>query len=74
MTEQHPSEVMIEYVNHRGDHVRRRIAPASIFWGETEWYPGPAQWFLLALDLDRDVERAYAVRNIRVWQPVPAAI
>lgn len=70
----HPSEVIIDYTNWRGERAKRRIAPASIFWGETEYHPGPKQWFLLALDLDRDVERAYAVKDIHSWVPAVPAI
>jgi hypothetical protein len=66
-------DIIIDYTNWRGERAKRRIAPASIFWGATEWHPDE-QWHLLALDLDRDVERVFAMKDIHGWEPCPTGV
>lgn len=61
------SAVTILYVNHRGERVYRRILPRSIRFAATEWHPEP-QWLLEALDLDRNVERSFALEWVLNWR------
>lgn len=60
--------VTIWYTNHRGDAQQRRILPGRLWFGSTEWHPEP-QWLLDALDLDRQVQRIVAMRDIASWAP-----
>lgn len=64
---QAPDEVVIDYTNHRGVRERRSVMPRAIFFGTSEFHPGPAQWFLSAYALDRRAERVFAMRGIHEW-------
>jgi predicted DNA-binding transcriptional regulator YafY len=55
--------VTIEYTNHRGDRLTRRIIPERVWFGATDWHPEP-QWLLDAYDFDRRVDRSFAMRDI----------
>lgn len=55
--------VKIDYVNHRGERAIRTIEPITIFWGSSEWHPEP-QWLILAYDIERKQERAFALTGI----------
>ena len=59
--------VSIVYTNHRGETATRRILPHRISFGSTEWHPEP-QWLLEATDLERNVERSFALKDIREWR------
>lgn len=64
-----PEEVVaIRYTNYRGETAVRRIVPIAIWFGSTQWHPSP-QWLLEAFDLDRDAERAFAVKDVLEWRP-----
>ncbi|MDO8690524.1 MAG: hypothetical protein Q7R39_11035 [Dehalococcoidia bacterium] len=58
--------VRILYTNHRGEMADRTIDPWSLYFGSTKWHPEP-QWLLRALDLDKNVERHYAMKDISSW-------
>ncbi len=60
------SEVRITYTNHRGETKDYRIKPRRIWHGATPWHPERG-WLLDAVDLDRDEERTFAIRDIRHW-------
>lgn len=60
----------ITYTNWRGETAPRRIKPIKFFFGETSWHPQP-QWLLHALDVDRNLERHFAVTGIKGFS-VPA--
>lgn len=51
--------VRIGYTNHRGEFAVRVITPVSVWYGETVWHPEP-QWFLKALDVEKQAERDFA--------------
>lgn len=58
------------YCNHRGEIARRRVWPYGIYWGQTDWHPEP-QWLLQAYDLDKGVERDFAMKDM-TFAPAPA--
>jgi predicted DNA-binding transcriptional regulator YafY len=63
-------QVLIEYTSYRGIRSKRRILPLSIAFTSNEWHPEP-QWILTAHDLDRDVERHFAMKDVHSWTPQP---
>jgi len=63
--------VLIDYTNHNGERSFRRIYPASLSWGHTEWHPDD-QWLLLAYDIDRSVWRHFAMSGIHSWKEAGA--
>lgn len=56
--------VVIRYRNHRDEVADRRILPRRIWFGSTDWHPEP-QWLMDATDVDRGVERSFALRDVR---------
>lgn len=58
--------VRVLYTNYRGETTIRRVLPKSIWFGSCEWYPSE-QWLLDVIDLERSVERVFALKNIRAW-------
>lgn len=58
--------VTILYTNYRGETARRRIAPLSLYFGQTDWHPEP-QWLLRAFDLDKGEERTFAMKDVKEW-------
>jgi len=59
--------VVIDYRNYRGERVWRTIVPRRIHFGSTEWHP-EEQWLLDALDVEREVERTFAIKDIAAWR------
>lgn len=59
-------EVSILYTNYRGETAVRRVRPERIWFGSTEWHPGD-QWLLDAIDLERNVSRSFAMKDIKSW-------
>ena len=56
--------VRISYwANHRQALVIRNIMPERIWFGSTAYHPEP-QWILDARDVDRGVERQFAMQDI----------
>lgn len=60
----------IRYRNWRGETADRRILPIRVWFGATDWHPEP-QWFLRAVDVDRGVERDFALADM---QGLPAVV
>jgi predicted DNA-binding transcriptional regulator YafY len=58
--------VTIRYTNHRGETADRRIIPQSLRFAATEWHPEP-QWLLDALDVDKGLQRSFAMQDIHSW-------
>lgn len=58
------AELRFAYTNHRGEFGLRRVSPIRVWFGSTDWHANP-QWFLRALDLDKDEERDFAFVDIR---------
>ncbi len=65
-----PAVVQIDYVNHRGERAWRTVLPESIRWDATEWHP-EKQWLLWAWDFDRQAVRAFALKDVHGWRPLP---
>lgn len=61
--------VEILYVNHRGVQALRTVLPLRIRFGSTDWHPEP-QWLMDALDVERGVERSFAMVDVAQWRPV----
>jgi len=45
--------LLVDYTNWRGERRVRRILPQGLWFGVSEFHDGE-QWFIRALDLDRD--------------------
>jgi len=58
--------VRIVYTNYRGETAERRIIPKELIFGSTEYHP-EEQWLLVAFDLDKNAERTFAFKDIKVW-------
>ena len=52
-----------DYVNWKRERGIRTVKPIKIWFGETEFHKGK-QWFLKALDLDKNAERDFALKDI----------
>lgn len=57
----------IVYTNWQGVTSTRRILPVEIWYGSTEWHK-EEQWLLKALDLDKQAERDFAMKDIEEWK------
>lgn len=58
--------VRVRYTNWKGETSDRNILPQDIFFGANEFHPEP-QWLLRCLDLDKNAERTFALRDIEDW-------
>lgn len=58
--------VRILYTNWRGEKRWRHIRPLRTRFGATDWHPEP-QELLDAIDLERGVERTFAISGIERW-------
>lgn len=56
------------YTNHRGEYAVRRVEPAEVYYGVSDYYPGP-QWLMCAWDLDRQAYRHFAMSRMRLDCP-----
>lgn len=58
--------VSIVYTNYRGETGERNIIPKKIWFGATEYHPEP-QWLLEALDVAKNEDRNFAMKDIKSW-------
>ncbi len=58
--------VKIIYTNYKGETGVRNILPKEIFFGSNEWHK-ENQWLLIAYDLDKEVDRTFAMKDIHTW-------
>ncbi len=58
--------VEIIYTNWRGETAKRIIRPLKIWFGSTEWHKED-QWLLKALDVEKNTERDFALKDIHEW-------
>jgi predicted DNA-binding transcriptional regulator YafY len=58
--------IRIVYTNHRGETATRHIIPQKIWFGKTEWHTD-SQWLLDALDIEKNAQRSFAMKDIRAW-------
>lgn len=52
-----------EYINWEGKKAIRQVKPIEIWFGKTKWHP-KKQWFLKAIDIEKDSERSFALKDI----------
>lgn len=60
--------IVMTYTNYRGERSERRVVPERIWFGSTDWHPGP-QWLMDAFDLDREAMRSFAMTDIHKIEP-----
>jgi predicted DNA-binding transcriptional regulator YafY len=56
-------KISFTYRNWRGEIGTRVAEPVGLWFGATEWHP-QQQWFLRATDVEKDVIRDFAVRDM----------
>ena len=61
--------VTLLYKNWRGETAFRRVKILSHSFGSTEYHPEPCD-LLKGIDLERNVERDFAVNNILGWRSI----
>ncbi len=59
--------VEVIYTNWKGVISVRHIIPKKIFFGSTEWHK-EEQWLLNAFDVDKQADRAFALKDIKSWK------
>ena len=59
--------VTIDYTNWRGERAVRRVRPISIRYVSTRYHPD-CQWILRAVDLDKDEQRDFSMKDIHSWK------
>jgi predicted DNA-binding transcriptional regulator YafY len=62
-----PDVVTIIYTNWKGVKAKRIIRPIKIWFGHTEYHP-EEQWLLQALDVEKNEERHFAMKDIEAWR------
>ena len=60
-------KIKILYTNWKNETRYRIIEPISIEFKSTEWHPDK-QWILNAVDLEKQEQRAFAIKDIKEWQ------
>lgn len=58
-------KLRIRYKNWRGEVSIRNIEPRGLWFGSSEWHP-EQQWFIQALDLDKNGIRDFALRDMEI--------
>ena len=59
--------ITILYTNWKGETAYRRIIPKGLRFASSEFHP-EAQWLLDAYDLDKQADRAFAMRDVKEWK------
>lgn len=59
--------VTILYTNWKGETAERDIKPIELWFGATEYHP-EEQWLLRALDIEKNDERNFAMKDIQRWE------
>ena len=60
--------MIIDYTNWRGERAERRVIPYTLKWGSNEWHP-EMQWMMLAHDVDKKLDRWFAMNAVHSWRP-----
>jgi predicted DNA-binding transcriptional regulator YafY len=55
--------LVFRYKNWEGNIATRKVIPLEVWYGKTEWHK-EEQWLLKALDLDKNAQRDFAMRDI----------
>lgn len=53
----------VRYTNYKGDTRIRFIVPYRIWFGTTEYHPEP-QWLVCAVDMEKNEQRDFALRDM----------
>lgn len=59
--------VTILYTNWKGEIAERTIKPIELWFGATKYHT-EAQWLLRALDIQKNEERNFAMKDIASWK------
>ena len=59
--------VKILYTNWKGETRERIIIPIGIAYKSTEWHK-EEQWILNAIDIEKESERGFALKDIKEWR------
>lgn len=60
--------VLIDYTNYRSERSERCVLPISWRFASSEWHKDE-QWLMLALDLEKQANREFAMADIHSWKP-----
>ena len=60
-------KIKILYTNWKNETRYRLIEPISIEFKSTKWHL-EEQWILNAIDIEKDAQRAFAIKDIIEWQ------
>ena len=60
-------KIKILYTNWKNETRYRTIIPISIEFKSTEWHK-ETQWILNAIDVEKNAQRAFAIKDIKEWQ------
>ena len=55
--------VHLDYTNWKGERRWRRVLPQSLWYGTTSYHPTP-QWFIRAVDLEKNAVRDFADKDL----------
>lgn len=66
MNEDEQKRIRISYTNWRGETSERLILPIKIWFGSTQWHKDE-QWLLNALDIEKNEERDFALKDVHIW-------
>lgn len=58
--------VRVEYTNWRGLTEMRNLQPRDLWYGVSSYHGNAAQWFVQAIDVDKQTVRDFAYKDI-VW-------
>lgn len=61
--------VRIDYTNYKNIRTTRLIIPLNIDFRANDFHPEP-QWLITGIDVDRNVTRSFAMKDIHSWEPV----
>ena len=62
-------QVEILYTNYKGETRMRKIIPLNIEYKSTEWHK-EEQWLLNAFDVAKQVDRSFALKDIKSWKEI----
>lgn len=60
-------KIKVLYTNWKNDTRYRIIIPISIEFKSTEWHK-EEQWILNAMDVEKNEQRSFAMKDIKEWQ------
>lgn len=58
--------VKMIYTNYRGETNIRLVIPERVWFGTSDHHEGQ-QWFLDAVDVEKEAVRSFALKDVRCW-------